>query len=198
MGFWEKDEKEKEAETEERELSPEEQAKSRLRGFLEILIELVIVAAVVFLVLRFVAFRSVVQGDSMNATLQNGDNLVVERVSYYFHEPRRYDIVVFRVPDDERKREHYIKRVIGLPGETVEISGGKVWIDGAVLEDDVYGKEAINRDFGPVTVPEGEVFVLGDNRNDSRDSTEIGTISKKRILGRVLVRFWPLNAMRKF
>ena len=198
MGFWEKDEKEKEAETEERELSPEEQAKSRLRGFLEILIELVIVAAVVFLVLRFVAFRSVVQGNSMNATLQNGDNLVVERVSYYFHEPRRYDIVVFRVPDDERKREHYIKRVIGLPGETVEISGGKVWIDGAVLEDDVYGKEAINRDFGPVTVPEGEVFVLGDNRNDSRDSTEIGTISKKRILGRVLVRFWPLNAMRKF
>ena len=109
----------------------------------------------------------------MNATLQNGDNLVVERVSYYFHEPRRYDIVVFRVPDDERKREHYIKRVIGLPGETVEISGGKVWIDGAVLEDDVYGKEAINRDFGPMTVPEGEVFVLGDNRNDSRDSTEI-------------------------
>ena len=177
MGFWEKDEKEKEAETEERELSPEEQAKSRLRGFLEILIELVIVAAVVFLVLRFVAFRSVVQGDSMNATLQNGDNLVVERVSYYFHEPRRYDIVVFRVPDDERKREHYIKRVIGLPGETVEISGGKVWIDGAVLEDDVYGKEAIHGDCGPVTVPEGEVFVLGDNRNDSNDSRRIGTIS---------------------
>lgn len=198
MGFWEKDEKEKKAETEERELSPEEQAKSRLRGFLEILIELVIVAAVVFLVLRFVAFRSVVQGDSMNATLQNGDNLVVERVSYYFHEPRRYDIVVFRVPDDERKREHYIKRVIGLPGETVEISAGKVWIDGAVLEDDVYGKEAINRDFGPVTVPKGEVFVLGDNRNDSNDSRRIGTISGKRILGRVLVRFWPLNAMRKF
>ncbi len=192
---------------EERVLSPEEKSKKQLRGFLEIILELVIVAALVFLFLRFVAFRSVVQGSSMTDTLRDQDNLVVERVSYYFHEPRRFDIVVFRVPENTDSKEHYIKRVIGLPGETVEIISGKVYIDGYLLEEDVYGKELMRTgynpdsallDYGPVTVPEGEVFVLGDNRNDSKDSVEIGTIPEKKILGRVFFRFWPLKSWKKF
>ena len=194
---------------EERKLTPEEKAQKRLREFLETVLELVIVAALVFLFLRFVAFRSVVYGDSMNATLKDHDNLVVERVSYYFHEPERFDIVVFVPPNIVDGKDHYIKRVIGLPGETVEIIDGRVHITGELLTDDTYGLDIMykNRNkeygtlhYGPVTVPEGEIFVLGDNRNNSHDSraSDVETISIKTLSGRVLFRFWPLNAMKKF
>ncbi len=187
----------------------ESDSKRRLREFLETILELVIVAALVLLFIRFVAFRSVVQGSSMNATLNNRDNLIVERVSYYFHDPERFDIVVFRNPDESDEKEHFIKRVIGLPGEMLEIRNGIVYIDGEALTEDVYGLELMYSDhlsktdplnYGPVAIPQGEFFVLGDNRNNSKDSRypEVGTVPKKLILGRVLVRFWPLNAIRGF
>ena len=194
-------------EEEEKNLSPEELSKKRLRDFLEMAVELVIVVVLVFLFIRFVAFRSVVRGDSMNATLQDRNNLIVERVSYYFHQPNRFDIVVFRSPIKNDAKEHYIKRVIGLPGETLEIREGYVYINGEQLTSDTYGLDVmysnpptntIPLNFGPVEIAEEEYFVLGDNRNNSKDSRMLGPIAQRNIMGRVWVRFFPFNSMRAF
>ena len=194
-------------EEEEKNLSPEELSKKRLRDFLEMAVELVIVVVLVFLFIRFVAFRSVVRGDSMNATLQDRNNLIVERVSYYFHQPNRFDIVVFRSPIKNDAKEHYIKRVIGLPGETLEIREGYVYINGEQLTSDTYGLDVMYSDpstkseplnFGPVEIAEEEYFVLGDNRNNSKDSRMLGPIAQRNIMGRVWVRFFPFNSMRAF
>ena len=168
------------------------------KGILEYAIFLGIVVAVCFLIIKFVAIRSVVDGVSMNPTLQHGDNLIVEKVSYYFHEPERFDIIVFEPYEGENT--HYIKRVIGLPGETVQIINGRVHINGELLETDVYGYAIIGNPGiadEPITVGPDEVFVLGDNRNDSMDSrfAKVGMVSYDRILGRAMLRFWPFNAI---
>ncbi len=184
----------------------EQKKESNKNEYLSFLIELVIVVGLTFLFIRFVAFRSVVRGSSMLTTLNDRDNLIVQKISYYFHDPERFDIIVFRPAVRQDGKEYFIKRVIGLPGETLEIKDGLVYIDGERLEEDVYGHEVMYDrdgtllDFGPVEVPEGEVFVLGDNRNNSKDSRypDVGTVTKKQISGKVFVRFWPLNAWRHF
>ena len=195
------------AETEEKEMTPEEKAKNRLHEFLMTILELVIVAAAVFLFLRFVAFRSVVEGTSMVPELEDKNNLVVERVSYYFRDPGRFEIIVFKNTTDKNDpQRHLIKRVIGLPGETVEIKDGYVCINDEKLTSDVYGAEVMKTftgapvNYGPVEVPEDSVFVLGDNRNNSKDSrsSEVGCVSKKQIMGRVLFRIWPFSEMKHY
>ncbi|MBR5060052.1 MAG: signal peptidase I [Clostridia bacterium] len=170
---------------------------------LEYILTIVITAAVCFLFIKFVAVRSVVDGSSMYPTLSNGDNLVVQKISYYFHDPERFDVVVFQLADDPKTQEdesktHYIKRVIGLPGETVEIkSDGYVYINGERLVSDKYGPliERPGLASKPVTLKEGEFFVLGDNRNNSRDSRAIGPITKSQLLGKAFLRFWPLSSI---
>ena len=184
----------------------EQKKESNKNEYLSFLIELVIVVGLTFLFIRFVAFRSVVRGSSMLTTLNDRDNLIVQKITYYFHDPERFDIIVFRPAVRQDGKEYFIKRVIGLPGETLEIKDGLVYIDGERLEEDVYGHEVMYDrdgtllDFGPVEVPEGEVFVLGDNRNNSKDSRypDVGTVTKKQISGKVFVRFWPLNAWKHF
>ena len=167
---------------------------SGLKSVLDFLLFILIVVAVCFLFLHFVAVRSVVDGNSMYPTLYDGDNLIVEKVSYYFHAPERYDIIVFELADE--KNVHYIKRIIGLPGETVQVSDGSIFINGEKLETDVYGYEAMNNAYSaadPFTLGEDEYFVLGDNRNNSKDSRIIGPVKKKQFLGRAFVRFFPFN-----
>ena len=161
------------------------------------LVLIAIALSIALLFTRFIAIRSVVDGDSMNPTLINEDSVLVSRITYTFSEPQRFDIVVFELRSDPDT--YFIKRVIGLPGETVSIRDGKVYINDVLLEEDVYGNAPIimpGRAASSVTLGEDEYFVLGDNRNNSRDSryADPGSILKKQLIGKVLMRVWPLSS----
>ncbi len=165
-----------------------------LRDYL-VLIAIALSIAILFT--RFIAIRSVVDGSSMNPTLTDRDNVLVNRVTYAFSEPQRFDIVVFELKNEPGT--FYIKRVIGLPGETVTIRDGEVYINGARLEGDVYGNAPVRRPGRAaegVTLGEGEYFVMGDNRNNSLDSrfNEPGSIQRHQLIGKVLLRIWPLSS----
>ena len=155
----------------------------------------VILLAVVYLFLHYVGQRTTVSGNSMYPALEDGDSLVVDKLSYRFRTPERFEIVVF--PFQYKDNTYYIKRVIGLPGETVQIVDGKIYINGEVLKED-YGYETIENPglaYKPITLGEDEYFVLGDNRNDSMDSREpaVGSVKGKTIMGRAVARIWPIG-----
>lgn len=145
---------------------------------------------------QFVAEARVVPTGSMEPTVQINDRLVVEKVSYLFKSPERGDIIVFRAPEQALKisgattEDAYLKRVIGLPGEAVEVRDGKVRIDGKVI-DETYIKAPPNYVWGPKTVPDGQYLVLGDNRNGSLDGHVWGFLPEERIIGKATGRFWP-------
>ena len=150
----------------------------------------------VFLILHFVGQRTVVNGNSMDTTLANGQNLVMDKLSYRFHDPKRYDIIIF--PYKYEEDTYYIKRIIGLPGEHVRIDdSGNIYINEKVLKES-YGREVI-QDQGiardEITLGEGEYFVLGDNRNNSSDSRDpsVGIIQKKDIIGRAWLQIYPFD-----
>ncbi len=174
-----------------------EEKKNPVKEVISFILYLAVVAGACYLIVTFVGQRTVVSGTSMVPTLQDKDNLITDKISYRFRDPERYDIIVLRV---ESQHENFIKRVIGLPGETVQIVGGRVYINGELLESDVYGNELMvnpGRAFQPITLGEDEYFVLGDNRNDSADSRmeEVGNVDKSRIIGRAFVRIWPFNTI---
>lgn len=159
---------------------------------------LLIVLALTYLVIMYVGQRTEVNGESMEPTLSDGDNLIVDKISYRFNEPERFDIIVF--PFQHKEDTYYIKRIIGLPGETVEIDEeGNIYIDGEVLIES-YGREIINPEHigrveYPVVLGDDEYFVMGDNRNNSSDSRipEVGNVKRDQIIGRAWVRIWPLS-----
>ncbi len=171
----------------------EEKERSPFQELLGMLIGVVLV--ITFLIITFVGQRTHVSGDSMKNTLHHGDQLIVDKITYRFKEPVRYDIIVF--PYQYEEDTFYIKRIIGLPGETVQIVNGEIYINGEILRE-TYGREVI-RDPGmaaePVQLGEDEYFVLGDNRNASSDSREpsVGVIHRNDIVGRAWIRIWPLN-----
>ena len=138
-----------------------------------------------------------VDGDSMVPTLLNGEHMFVEKVSYWFNTPERGDIVICFYPG---YTESCVKRVIGLPGETVEVREGTVYIDGKALDESLYWRDMIFSDTAPVTVGEKAVFVMGDNRNGSKDSRalSVGPIPFGKVEGRVRSVVWPLSAYRTF
>lgn len=153
------------------------------------------VVALTFLFIQFVGQRTHVNGDSMNVTLQDGDNLIVDKLSYRFKDPERFDIIVF--PYQYQEKTYYIKRIIGMPGETVQIKDGMVYIDGEMLQES-YGKEVMEYAgvaSEPVELGSDEYFVLGDNRNNSSDSRDpsVGNVNRDQIIGKAFVRIWPLN-----
>lgn len=159
---------------------------------------LILVAAALLislLVTKFVAHHTSVDGSSMVSTLEDGDQLIVEQISYYIHKPERYDVIVFPIS----KEDNYIKRVIGLPGETVRIHDGVVEINGKPLPDDIYGGRQLINDPGnaaePIYLGENKYFVLGDNRNASIDSRfdEVGLIDGSVIKGKAWLRFYPFS-----
>ena len=131
-----------------------------------------------------------IPSESMENTIMTGDRLIALRTAYWFQDPKRGDIVVFRYPDNEEKL--YIKRVIGTPGDTVEGKDGTVYVNGAELEEP-YIKEEMSSDFGPYKVPEDSYFMLGDNRNSSIDSRfwKNTYVKKEKILGEVAIRYYP-------
>ena len=143
-------------------------------------------------------FRSRVSGSSMETTLSDGDNLIVDKLSYRFKEPKRFDIIVF--PYKHEANTYYIKRIIGLPGETVQVIDGYVYIDGEFLESDIYGAEVMqSADMAaePILLGEDEYFVLGDNRNHSSDSRDpsVGVLNREDLIGRAWVRIYPFQKM---
>ena len=181
---------------EEPEFAEEEGKISPLKELLSMLIYIGIVLGVTFLIITFVGQRTHVSGESMENTLDNGDQLIVDKITYRFQDPERFDIIVF--PFHYKENTYYIKRIIGLPGETVQIADGTIYINGEVLEES-YGREVM-QDPGiaaePITLGEDEYFVLGDNRNQSSDSRDpsVGLIHRDEIIGRAWLRIWPLNS----
>lgn len=172
--------------------------KDLLREILGMVIYCAGILLAAFLLVTFVAQRTGVIGESMCDTLQNGDNLIVDKISYRFHDPERFDIIVFPAPDNAEK--NYIKRIIGLPGETVQIIGDSIYINDELLSED-YGREKEIHYTGvaaePIVLGEDEYFVLGDNRNDSKDSRYeiVGNIRRDEIIGRAWIRIWPLKSI---
>lgn len=148
--------------------------------------------ALAFLMNRFVYANAEVPTGSMIPIVQPGDRLIVNRLAYLFDEPDRGDIVMFAYPDDES--ENYLKRIIGLPGEKVEIKDGLVYInDSDKPLDEPYINDPPNGDYGPYNVPEGCYLMLGDNRDISKDAREWKNkyVKKEKIVGKVLLRYYP-------
>ncbi|HCL03271.1 MAG TPA: signal peptidase I [Lachnoclostridium phytofermentans] len=182
----------------ETEVAHTEGKSSRKRIVLEILIYIVALYFAAFIVPRYILQRTIVVGDSMETTLQNGENLWVEKISYHFDKLKRFDVIVF-YPHGKEDEEYYIKRIIGLPGEKVQIIGEEIFINGKLLTED-FGKDPIRNPgiaADPIFLAEDEYFVLGDNRTVSLDSRyeEVGPVKKENIGGRAIFRLWPINKM---
>lgn len=170
-------------------------------ALVELIIYGVIIVLCIVFVPRYVIQRTIVDGTSMESTLQDEDNLLVEKVSYHLSEPKRFDVIVF-YPFGKENEAYYIKRVIGLPGETIQIVGDTIYINGEALEED-YGKDPMTKSGiakEPLTLGEDEYFVLGDNRTVSEDSRypEIGPVTKDKIAGRAVLRIYPFSKFGTF
>lgn len=141
----------------------------------------------------FVAEARYIPSASMQPTLDINDRLIIEKITYRLRKPERGDVVVFSPTETLRQqnfKDAFIKRVIGLPGEEVEVRGGRVIVNGQSLREK-YIEEKPEYDYGPVVVPEGQYLVLGDNRNNSYDSHYWGFVPRENLIGRAAVRFWP-------
>ncbi len=156
------------------------------------------VLCLTWFIITYVGVRTEVEGSSMEPTLMDADNLIVDKISYRFKDPERFDIIVF--PFQYQEDTYYIKRIIGMPGETVRIDEkGNIYINDIILQES-YGREIIRPEYvgiaiEPIVLGEDEYFVLGDNRNNSKDSrTEaVGNIHRSQIVGRAWVRIWPFS-----
>ncbi|MBQ8924127.1 MAG: signal peptidase I [Lachnospiraceae bacterium] len=168
-----------------------------VKDLLWLIVYIGIVILLCFAVIKFVGLRSRVDGHSMEPTLYNDDNLWVDKLSYTFGDPKRFDVIIFYYDDDTT----YVKRIIGLPGETVRIdTEGNIYINEQMLSEN-YGKETIlpsniGRAIQPVVLGEDEYFVLGDNRNNSRDSryADVGNVSRDSIIGKAVLRIYPFSS----
>ena len=153
---------------------------------------IIFVVAVVLIINNVLLINARVPSESMEKTIMTGDRFFGNRLAYLFSDPERFDIVVFKYPDDESQL--FVKRVIGLPGETVEIKEGKVYINGSETPlDDSFTPETPIGDYGPYVVPEDSYFMLGDNRNHSGDSRfwKQPYVEKEKIVGKAILRYFP-------
>ncbi len=164
------------------------------KEFIKETLSIVIIAFILAMILRtFIIEGRIIPSESMVPTLQVGDRVMVNKFIYYFKKPQRGDIIVFHPPEILNSKDDYIKRVIGLPGETVEMKNNRVYIDGKPLVEP-YLAEPVNYTYGPVVVPEDSLLVLGDNRNKSFDSHMWNAwLSKDKIKGKAFVIYWPIK-----
>ena len=190
--------------------------KSMVKVILDYVITIAIVIGIGFFVMNFILVNAEIPSGSMENTIMAGDRVFGNRLQYKFSDPKRYDIVIFKYPDDESQL--FIKRVIGLPNETVIITGGEVYIvDSGTVTDDIPDEELINDPTmlpgvkklddsftaeqmdttysGVFRVPEDSYFMMGDNRNHSKDSRFWVNkfVAKDKIIGKAVLRYWPLN-----
>ena len=171
---------------------------SVMRELLGWLFYILIIIGLTYLIITYVGQRTRVSGSSMETTLSDGDNPIVDKLSYRFQDPKRFDIVVF--PYKYEENTYYIKRIIGLPGDTVQVKDGYTYINGELLESDIYGAEVMieaGTASEPITLGEDEYFVLGDNRNHSLDSRDpsVGILKREDLIGRAWVRIYPFDKM---
>jgi signal peptidase I len=195
------------------------QRRRQIRGGIEWVLIIGGALLAAFLIKTFLVQAFFIPSESMVHTLEVGDRVLVSRVSYQLHEPRRGDIVVFTSPFETQGKgdsrslpsrvihtvlesvglrqpstEDFIKRVIGLPGETVEGKNGKILINGRELVEPYLAEEPVG-DFPPKAIPKGQLWVMGDNRNRSSDSRVFGPIKKSKIVGRAILRIWPVTRL---
>jgi len=154
----------------------------------------VLIAVAVFVCLRLTVQSYTVVMSSMYPTFEEGECIMVNKMSYRSSGPQRGDVIVFNPPFDSKFP--YIKRVIGLPGETVEVKDGKVFIDGTPLEEDEYIREPPDEPMPATEIPENEYFVLGDNRNNSNDSRNNWTVPRDNIIGKAWFTYWPPSRLK--
>ena len=187
------------------------------RGLAELPILALVALVVAFVLKTFVAQAYYIPSSSMEPQLHIGDRVIVSKLSYDLHDPHRGDIIVFPSPEDHSvddsplpirvirgifegvglakpEKEILIKRIIGLPGETVEAHNGHVFVDGRQLFEPYLPTALATETFGPATVPKGSLWVMGDNRGNSRDSRFIGAIKESDVIGRAILKVWPLGS----
>jgi len=173
--------------------TPESGAQFLARAVWNIITTIVPAVLLALFVNLFVAQAMVIQGPSMQPTLHYNQRVLVEKLTYhFFHGPRRGDVVVIEV---EEERDPLIKRVVALPGETIEVHNGQVMIDGEPLEEP-WPTRPGGPGYGPTRVPELHVFVLGDNRGSSRDSRSFGAVPVSHIIGQAWLVYWPLSDIK--
>ncbi len=163
---------------------------------------LAIAVALAFFIRTFLFAPFIVEGESMETTLHNAERLVVNKAIYFLSTPKRGDIIVFHAEADK----DYIKRVIAVAGETVEVRDDVLYINGEKTDEPYLaekraeakaeGEPVLTNDFGPITIPDHEIFVMGDNRRNSKDSRMIGPVDIKTVVGRAEFVFWPYGAVR--
>ena len=165
--------------------------------------QVVAIAVILAVLIRvFIAEPRYIPSDSMFPTLEDGDRLVVEKVSYHFHPPQRGDIIVFAPPNQLQmlgyeNNQAFIKRVLGTSGQTVEVVDGIVYIDHQPLEENYIAEPPNYELYPPVTVPDHYLFVMGDNRNNSNDSHIWGFLPEENVIGRATLRFFPFSRFGK-
>jgi len=161
----------------------------------EWVVSILIAVVLAFFIRYFIVELYMVEGPSMRPTLVNGERLVVNKFIYRFQTPQRGDVLVFRYPKDPSR--DFIKRVIAVAGDTIEIRDGRVFLNGE-LQDEPYILERTRGSYPLSTVPQGHVFVMGDNRNNSEDSRfrDVGFVSLDLIKGKAVYVFWPLDQMK--
>lgn len=181
-----------ETETNVVEPTPQPAPEKKAHGFWRDLIETILMAVVLFLLLNAATSRVRVYNVSMQPTLFEGNLLVVNKLAYKLGEPKHGDIIVFHYQGTVT--EDYIKRVIGLPGDTINVSNGVVKVNGQAITEPYIAE--LPGYTGQWKVPEGELFVLGDNRNHSSDSHDWGFVQKDWVVGKAIVVYWPLDRIR--
>jgi signal peptidase I len=157
------------------------------------IVETIALTLIIFLVIHFTIQSYRVDGTSMVPGLQNNQYVMVNKIAYLFHQPERGDVIVFHFP--LQTNEDFIKRVIGLPGDTVRISGTSVWVDGVKLNEP-YISQPVNPFGRTWVVPKGDYFVLGDNRPISYDSRFWGFVPQYDLVGKAVMVYWPLNTWK--
>jgi signal peptidase I len=181
------------------EISQQQAGSRKKRETWEWIKALLIAIGIALLIRTFIFSPYMVDGHSMDPTLQDRERLFVDKAVYYLHQPQRGDIIVFHATPER----DFVKRVIGLPGETVEVRNDTLYINGKVVNEPYLEKrkeelkksgQHLTEDFGPVTIPQGKIFVMGDNRPNSLDSRfQLGPVSLDKVVGRSEFVFWPMN-----
>jgi signal peptidase I len=161
----------------------------RSRSVIREIVETLIITVALFLAARASVQQFYVQGQSMEPTLHNHERILVEKVTYWFHGPERGDVIVFKYPNDPT--QDYIKRVIGLPGDHVSVHGSHVYVNNKKLTEPYIAAPPDYND--DRVVPQGDLYVLGDNRDNSSDSHEWGLLPRANVIGRAWVAYWPLS-----
>ena len=161
------------------------------------ILKIVLIALVIVIPIRYFLFQPfIVKGQSMEPNFENSNYLIVDELSYRFRDPQRGEVVVFRYPRNVSQR--FIKRIIGLPGEKIEIEAGVVMVNGKILDESKYLLLGVQTSGDiQISLDENEYFVLGDNRISSFDSRQWGTLPRKNIIGRVYFRAWPITDLTK-